>query len=89
MMDNVSAHRAAVLGAGLPVFTAAEAAAIETPTQLLRGVDTPGFQRRVNQRLAALIPGAVDVCVPNASHLVHEDNPQAVAAAIRTFCGAR
>lgn len=87
MMDNISAHRAAVLGAGLPVFTAAQAAAIETPTQLIRGVHTPGFQRRVNERLATLIPGATDVCVPNASHLVHEDNPQAVAEAIRTFCG--
>lgn len=89
MVDNISAHRAAVLGAGLPVFTAADAAAIKTPTQLLRGVDTPGFQRRVNQRLAALIPGATDVCVPDASHLVHEDNPQAVARAIRAFCRAR
>jgi len=86
MMDNIKAHRAAMLGAGLPVFTAAEAAAIQTPTQLIRGVDTPDFQRRINQRLAGLIPGAEDVCVPNASHLVHEDNPQAVADAIRTFC---
>jgi pimeloyl-ACP methyl ester carboxylesterase len=86
MMDNAKAHRASLLGAGLPVFTAADATAIESPTQLLRGSDTPGFQRRINQRLAALIPGAKDVCVPNASHLVHEDNPQAVAEAVRMFC---
>ena len=86
MMDNAKAHRASLLGAGLPVFTAADAAAIKTPTQLLRGSNTPGFQRRINQRLAALVPGAMDVCVPNASHLVHEDNPQAVAEALRTFC---
>jgi pimeloyl-ACP methyl ester carboxylesterase len=86
MMDNITAHRAAMLGAGLPVFTAADAAAIKIPTQLIRGANTPGFQRRINQRLAQVIPGAKDVCVPNASHLVHEDNPQAVAEAIRTFC---
>lgn len=86
MMDNVMAHRAAMLGSGLPLFTAAEAAAIETPTQLIRGAETPGFQRRINQRLAALIPGAKDVCVINASHLVHEDNPKEVALAIATFC---
>jgi pimeloyl-ACP methyl ester carboxylesterase len=86
MLDNVKAHRAALLGAGLPVFTATDAAAIRVPTQLVRGSDTPGFQRRINQRLAGLIPEAKDVCIPNASHLVHEDNPQVVAEAIRTFC---
>jgi pimeloyl-ACP methyl ester carboxylesterase len=86
MTDNIKAHRATMLGAGLPVFTAADAAAIKVPTLLIHGGDTPGFQRRINQRLAGLIPGAKDVCVPNASHLVHEDNPQAVAEAVRAFC---
>ena len=86
MTDNVKAHRAALLGSGLPVFTAADAAAIKVPTQLVCGSDTPGFQRRINQRLAQLIPGAQDVCIPRASHFVHEDNPQAVAEAIRAFC---
>lgn len=89
MMDNLKPHRAALLGAGLPVFTAADAAAIKIPTQLLRGSDTPGFQRRINQRLAGLIPGAKDVCIPNASHFVHEDDPQQVAEAIRMFCSGR
>lgn len=86
MIDNLAAHRATMLGAGLPVFTAEDASAIATPTQVLRGSDTPSFQRRINQRLAKLIPGAEDVCIPSASHLVHEDNPQAVAGAIRSFC---
>lgn len=86
MRDNLKAHRAALLGSGLPRFTAAEATTISVPTQLIRGSDTPAFQRRINQRLASLIPAARDVCIPNASHLVHEDNPQAVAKAIRAFC---
>jgi pimeloyl-ACP methyl ester carboxylesterase len=86
MMDNVEPHRAALLGSGLPVFTATDAAAIEVPTQLLRGSESPGFQRRINQRLAGLIPGAKDVCIPNASHFIHEDNPQLVAETIRAFC---
>lgn len=89
MEDNIKPHRAALLGSGLPVFTPSEAAGIKVPTQLLRGSETPGFQRRINQRLAALIPGATDVCIPNASHLVHEDNPQAVAEAILAFCATR
>jgi pimeloyl-ACP methyl ester carboxylesterase len=86
MLDNVTAHRAALLGAGLPVFTAAEAQAIETPTLLIRGSDTPAFQRRINECLAGLMPSAKELCIPDASHLVHEDNPQAVAEAIRAFC---
>ncbi len=86
MTDNLKQHRAALLGAGLPVFTAADAASLGIPTQLVRGSDTPGFQRRINQRLAGLIPGARDICIPNASHFVHEDDPQRVAEAIRTFC---
>ena len=88
MTDNVSAHRAAML-AGLPVFTAKDAAEIEVATQLVRGSDSPGFQRRINQRLAGLIPAAKEVCIPNASHFVHEDNPELVAEAIRSFCSGR
>lgn len=89
MRDNLKPHRAALLGSGLPVFTAADAAAINVPTQLVRGSNTPGFQRRINQRLVTLIPGARGVCIPDASHLVHEDNPRAVADTIRAFCMGR
>lgn len=88
MMDNAAAHRSSLLGAGLPVFTASEARAIETPTQLVHGSHSPAFQRRINRRLASLIPGARDVGVPSASHLVHEDNPEAVARAVAAFCKA-
>jgi pimeloyl-ACP methyl ester carboxylesterase len=86
MIDNVRAHRAALLGAGLPVFTPRHAAAIGVPTQLLCGSDTPAFQQRINQRLAELIPGAQNIHIPNASHFVHEDNPAAVADVILNFC---
>lgn len=86
MLDNLRPHRAALLGSGLPVFTPAHAAAIRVPTQLLGGSDTPAFQHRINRRLAQLIPGAKNVCIQQASHLVHEDNPQAVVDAVLKFC---
>ena len=54
--------------------------------QQLRGSDTPEFQRWINLRLAEPIPAAGNVCIPRASHLVHEDNPQAVAEVVRRFC---
>lgn len=88
MRDNLAAHRAALLGVGLPSFTPDEARAVAVPTQLLRGAHTSPLQRRVNRRLAALIPGARDVVVPGASHFVHEDNPSAVAAAMLDFTTA-
>jgi pimeloyl-ACP methyl ester carboxylesterase len=86
MRGNLKPHRAALLGSGLPNFTPAQAAAIRVPTQLVHGAETPAFQRLINQRLAHTIPGATDICVPNASHFVHEDNPQAVAEIVRSFC---
>jgi pimeloyl-ACP methyl ester carboxylesterase len=89
MKDNAGPHRAALLGSGLPIFTPADARGIAIPTQLVRGSDTPSFQRHINQRLAALIPCATDVVIPGASHLVHEDQPRAVAEVIRSFCEVR
>ena len=87
MMDNAKAHRAMLLGSGLPVFSPADATAVTVPTQLIRGSESPAFQRRINERLASLIPAAEDVCISSASHFVHEDNPPAVAEAVRGFCG--
>lgn len=83
MKDNLAPHRAALLGAGLPSFSPEQARALTVPTQLIRGASTSHFQRRVNQRLARLIPGARDVVVAHASHLVHEDDPSAVAGGVR------
>ena len=86
MAENLMPHRAALLGSGLPVFTEANAAAIQVPTQLLHGKETPTFQQHINRRLAGLIPGARAVCIADASHLVHEDNPLDVAQALVDFC---
>ncbi|SES67304.1 alpha/beta fold hydrolase [Geodermatophilus poikilotrophus] len=83
MLDNVAAHRATLLRSGLPTFTADQARALRVSAQLIRGEHTAHFQRRINQRLAKLIPDARDVVIPDASHLVHEDNPAAVAAVVR------
>ncbi|WP_380169757.1 alpha/beta fold hydrolase [Jannaschia sp. R86511] len=87
MLDNLAPHRAALLRPGLPAFTPAQARALTVPTQLIRGASTSHFQRRVNQRLAALVPGARDVVVGHASHLVHEDNPADVARAVLELAG--
>jgi pimeloyl-ACP methyl ester carboxylesterase len=86
MTDNVRAHRAALLGVGLPVFTPRDAEDVLTPVMLIGGDETPSFQRKINQQLATLIPGARSIYIPDASHFAHEDDPKAVAVAIRDFC---
>ena len=88
MLDNLAPHRAALLGAGLPLFTPEQARAVRVRTQLIRGERTSRFQTRINRRLAKLIPGARDVVVGGASHLVHEDDPRAVADAVLAFTRA-
>jgi pimeloyl-ACP methyl ester carboxylesterase len=85
MRDNVQPHKAVMLGSGLPTFLEADARAIETPTLLLQGEHTPRFQQEINHRLAELIPGAEEAVVPEASHLMHEDNPAGAVANIAAF----
>jgi pimeloyl-ACP methyl ester carboxylesterase len=86
MLDNLKAHRALLLGPGLPVLTAQDAAMLGVRTQLVHGSDTLAFQRRINLRLAELMPNCVSACIPHASHFAHEDDPRAFAAAVRVFC---
>lgn len=85
MADNLPSHRAVMLGSGLPSFGPEEARALKVPTLLIRGDDATPFQRRINARLTELVPGARSVVINNASHFVHEDNPAAVATAVRDF----
>lgn len=84
--QNLAPHAALFRGVGLPCFTEEHARHnITCPTLLLTGSDTCSAHAVMNRHLATLIPGAKEVVVPHASHLVHEDNPQAVLDAIRVF----
>jgi pimeloyl-ACP methyl ester carboxylesterase len=88
MRENVKPHRASFLGGGLPSFLEEDARAVTTPTLLMMGEHTPQFQKEINRRLVELIPGAQEHVVSGASHLMHEDNPRDVLAAISTFATA-
>jgi pimeloyl-ACP methyl ester carboxylesterase len=85
MRLNLEPHRAVLLGSGLPVFQADEARRVRTPTLLLRGEHTASFERHIMQRLAELLPASELQVIPNASHLMHEDNGPATARAILQF----
>jgi esterase len=66
-------------------YARAEAEAIKAPTLLLQGAQTqPAFVANV-QALSGAIPGARVVVIPNATHSLISEQPQAVSTAVLNF----
>jgi esterase len=61
--------------------------AIRAPTLVLRGEESPILDRDVAERMARELPDGRFVEIPRALHTLHEDNPDAVLAALRAFLG--
>ena len=59
--------------------------AIPAPALVLRGEDSPILDRDVAERMAKELPRGRFVEIPRAIHTLHEDNPDAVLAALREF----
>jgi pimeloyl-ACP methyl ester carboxylesterase len=59
--------------------------AIAPPTLVLRGAESPILDRGVAERMAQALPRGRFVEIPRAVHTLHEDNPEAVLAALREF----
>jgi pimeloyl-ACP methyl ester carboxylesterase len=59
--------------------------AIPAPTLVLRGAESPILDRDVAERMAKELPSGRFVEIPRAVHTLHEDNPDAVLAALRDF----
>jgi pimeloyl-ACP methyl ester carboxylesterase len=60
---------------------------IPVPTLVLRGEESPILDRDVAERMARELPKGTFVEIPRAVHTLHEDNPDAVLAALRSFLG--
>jgi pimeloyl-ACP methyl ester carboxylesterase len=60
---------------------------ITPPTLVLRGEHSPVLDRDVAERMARELPSGRFVEIPRAVHTLHEDNPEAVLAALRDFLG--
>jgi pimeloyl-ACP methyl ester carboxylesterase len=58
---------------------------ITVPTLLLRGEESHVLEREVAERMVKELPRGRLVEIPRAVHTLHEDNPQAVLAALRDF----
>jgi len=85
--DNLAVDKAQLLGAGFPPLSDDEVRSVRTPTLLMNGQQSPAFLRLLTDRLEELLPSVERVEVPNASHLMHEDNPSVVNDAILAFLG--
>jgi pimeloyl-ACP methyl ester carboxylesterase len=59
--------------------------AITVPTLLLRGAESRVLDRDVAERMVKELPRGRLVEIPRAVHTLHEDNPEAVLAALRDF----
>jgi pimeloyl-ACP methyl ester carboxylesterase len=59
--------------------------AIPVPTLVLRGAESPILDRDVGERMARELPRGRFVEIPGAVHMLHEDNPEAVVAALLDF----
>jgi pimeloyl-ACP methyl ester carboxylesterase len=58
---------------------------ITPPTLVLRGESSPVLDRDVAERMARELPHGRFVEIPRAMHTLHEDNPEAVLAALKDF----
>jgi pimeloyl-ACP methyl ester carboxylesterase len=85
--DNRNADRAQILGAGFPPLEGAQVRRVQVPALLLVGERSPTFLRRLSNRLHQLLTGSNLIEVPDASHLMHEDNADYVNEAIMEFLG--
>jgi pimeloyl-ACP methyl ester carboxylesterase len=83
--DNVAVDKAQLLGEGFPPLSDEQVRGVTTPTLLLHGQQSPAFLGRLSDRLEELLPNVRRIEVPDASHIMHEDNPQVVNEAIAGF----
>ena len=81
--DNL--FRAEFLGSGFPPLDVEKLRGIVTPTLLLTAQSSPRVFHRLADRLEELLQQAERAEVPDASHIMHEDNAPAFTAAVRSF----
>jgi len=87
--QNARADKAQLLGAGFPPLDDHDLRRVQTPVLLLHGEKSPPLFRYLLARLAELLPNADRVEVPQASHIMHEDNPRFFQETVTTFLRSR
>jgi len=87
MRENLDSLRAQLLGAGFPPLGDDEVRGIRVPVLLVTGERSPSVFLRLTDRLEELLPIVERVEIPDASHVMHEENAPATNEAIVGFLG--
>ena len=82
--DNAGPLKAQIK-AGFPPFTASDARAIEVPTLLVSGAQSPAHIKAVTDRLAKLVPDADRLTIAGATHNMFNSHPAQFNAGVLRF----
>lgn len=83
--DNVSNVKAEILGSGFAQVDPKAVQGIEAPVLLVSGQRSVRLFRRLTDRLKQLLPTSELADIPEASHMMHEDNASAYNDAVLAF----
>ena len=82
--DNAGPLKAQIK-AGFPPFTASDAGAIEVPTLLVSGAQSPAHIKAVTDRLAKLVPDADQLTIAGATRNMFNSHPAQFNAGVLRF----
>ncbi len=84
--ENAAAEVAQFLGAGFPPLSREDVKSIRVPALVLGGQRShPVLRKTLNGELARLLPRAERMEIPDASHLMHEQEPVAFNETVLSF----
>lgn len=86
---RVNVMPAEFLGEGFPSVSDEDVRGVQTPTLLVTGEHSPGILHRIIDRLEELMPCTERIDIPDASHGMIEDNPEAFNDAVMDFLNRR
>jgi pimeloyl-ACP methyl ester carboxylesterase len=83
--ENRATDKAQLLGKGFPPLGDDVVRSIHKPVLLMHGQTSPAVFHVLAERLEELLPNVRRIEIPGASHVMHEDNPNAVNETIVIF----
>lgn len=82
---RVNTIKAEYVGSGFLPVDAADVRHVQVPALLINGANSPAMFHRLLDYMDELLPDSERIIIPSASHIVQEDNPGALNAAVVPF----
>lgn len=83
--DNIDALKAELLGPGFLPLNSEQVHQIQEPSLLVNGEESIGLFHRLTDRLEELLPNSDRTEIPEASHIMHEENASAFNHEVLSF----